>query len=120
MIQKSSTKILSTSVGDISLSFLSSSGQLEQSADTSLLSDSQLQLLDYSAQEIRLATNALILAVKKEVDSEEGKLTRSPSKSKRMLPLSPQRSNSFRGSPSKQGRVKRMAALVDIAASQNS
>jgi hypothetical protein len=131
MIHKAGSRILSTSIGDNS-SLLSPSTDHSSSSsttiDSSLLSDSQLQLLDYAAQEIKLATNNLVLAVKKELDNNEnrttkdGKLNRSPSKaSKRVLPMSPQRRDSLRGSPTKQGRVKRMAAaLVDLAAQNNS
>ena len=112
MIQKSTVKILATSLGDTSLTLLSDS-QLDHSGDFSLLSDSQLQELDFAAQEIKLGTNALILAIKKEIDDKGPgcKLTRSPSKTKRMLPLSPKK-----GSP-KYGKVKKNTALVDLAAS---
>ena len=145
MIQKSTTKILQTSVhgadsssSSCSLlgSSMNSSQSINSSTDTSILSHSQLQLLDIAAQEMKLASNGLILAVKSHLDKNEGtaaeggaKLNRSPSKasslssSKRMLPISPtKRSGSFRSSPGglKQGRVKRMAALVDLAATSSS
>lgn len=111
MIQKSSTRILAVS---------SASPENDTSVDialtdTSTMSDSQIEQIDFAIQEVKLATAGLTTFIKKQLE-KEGLLT--PGKSKRVLPMSPRRGNNGLKSPTltqNGSGVSRNLCLVDLA-----
>ena len=83
--------------------------------DTSTMSDSQIEQIDFAVQEMKLATAGLSALVKKQLE-KEGLLT--PGKSKRVLPMSPRRGNTGSKSPTPTQNgsgVSRNLCLVDLA-----
>ena len=114
MVQKSSARILATAS---SASPENDASIDEALAETSTMSDSQIEQIEFAVQEVRLATTGLSALIKKQLENE-GLLT--PGKSKRVLPLSPRKGNGGVKSPavtqkSGGGGVARNLGLVDLA-----
>ena len=84
LVQKSAVKLLSASEG-----IVNNSTDTGSESDMSVLSDTQTELLEYAVSEVKSSTASLIsLALKHADPNDPG----SPTKTKRMLPVSPEES----------------------------
>ena len=84
LVQKSAVKLLSASEGSVN-----NSTDTGSESDMSVLSDTQTELLEYAVSEVKSSTASLIsLALKHADPNDPG----SPTKTKRMLPVSPEES----------------------------
>ena len=111
MVQKSSNSILAMSSAGLE----NDTSVDAAPTDTSTMSDSQIEQIDFAVQEMKLATAGLSMLIKKQLE-KEGLLT--PGKSKRVLPMSPRRGNTGSKSPTLMQNgsgVSRNLCLVDLA-----
>lgn len=122
MLQKATVKILSASnqgdqsPGSSPSSTSSSDSQSENGCSIdSLLNDSQMEELEFAAQELKLSISSLLNHLKKALETE---MLNSPSKGRRVLPLSPHERAGL-ASPKKNNRINiaRNLNIVDLAES---
>ena len=110
MVQKPSASILAAS----SACPESDASVDDGIAETSTMSDSQIEQIEFAVQEVRLATTALSALIRKQLENE-ALLT--PTKSKRVLPLSPRKGGVKSPGVTQKGSggVTRNLGLVDLA-----